>query len=74
MSVSPESSAVDTEAYTQRVWVATGTKYHESLACATRGDDHAPVPVFRGFAVDAGLEPCGTCAVSYEAEGEGGGQ
>jgi hypothetical protein len=45
-----------------RVFYAGGEVYYEARACAGA----TPTPVFWGFAVDAGLSPCGKCAASFE--------
>jgi hypothetical protein len=49
--------------YALPVFIGGGERYHESASCP-RGDSK---PSFWGFAVDAGLEPCGKCASSFEA-------
>lgn len=53
------------DSYTLTVYVGGGERYHESETCP-RGES---VPSFWGFAVDAGMEPCGKCAQSFDNEG-----
>jgi hypothetical protein len=50
------------EEYGLRVWTSGGRVYHESESCPRGG----ATPSFWGFAVDAGLSPCGKCATSFE--------